>query len=198
MLVLGILWVGAFSIGIAVTNDKVVLFVLRALAGLGYVAVFRLGSLTDIPLYSAAAGIPSAINLIIHVFPGENEQHVALAAFGGAGELANIGGFIIGGILLLASWRWVFWLLPIVCFPLAGLAAWLVPGREVLKRYQVQGLRREAMGEGASAERARELLSTLEADGEQLKFDYVGSFLVVAAAVLSVFGLTDGGEGSGW
>ncbi|GHJ87023.1 hypothetical protein NliqN6_3425 [Naganishia liquefaciens] len=181
MLVLGILWVGAFSIGIAVTDDKVVLFVLRAFAGLG-----------------AAAGIPAAINLIIHVFPGEAEQHVALAAFGGAGELANIGGFIIGGILLLASWRWVFWLLPIVCFPLAGLAFWLVPGREVLKQYQLQGLRREAETEGTGAERARELLRTLEVDGDALKFDYVGSFLVVAAAVLSVFGLTDGGEGSGW
>ena len=39
MLVLGILWVGAFSIGIAVTDDKVVLFVLRAFAGLGYVNI---------------------------------------------------------------------------------------------------------------------------------------------------------------
>lgn len=92
----------------------------------------------------------------------------------------------------------MFWLLPIVCFPLAALAWWLVPGREVLKRYQRQGLRREAEGEGSGSERARELLRTLEVDGEALKFDYVGSFLVVAAAVLSVFGLTDGGEGSGW
>lgn len=38
MLVLGITWVGAFSIGIALAQDKVVLFVLRALAGLGYVS----------------------------------------------------------------------------------------------------------------------------------------------------------------
>jgi hypothetical protein len=33
--VMGITWVGALSIGIAVATDKVVLFVLRALAGLG-------------------------------------------------------------------------------------------------------------------------------------------------------------------
>jgi hypothetical protein len=85
-----------------------------------------------------------------------------------------------------------------VCFPLAGVAIWLVPERDVLKRYQLQGLRREAEGEGSGADRAKELLRTLEVDGEALKFDYVGSFLVVAAAVLSVFGLTDGGEGSGW
>lgn len=39
MLVLGITWVGAFSIGIAVTDSKIVLFILRALAGLGYVVI---------------------------------------------------------------------------------------------------------------------------------------------------------------
>ncbi|KAJ9093515.1 hypothetical protein QFC21_006348 [Naganishia friedmannii] len=181
MLVLGITWVGAFSIGIAVTSDKVVLFLLRAFAGLG-----------------AAAGIPAAINLIIHVFPRETEQHIALAAFGGAGELANIGGFVIGGILLLAGWRWVFWLLPIVCFPLALLAFLIVPKREMLKAYQLQGLREEAESDTEAADRAIELLRTLEEEPIGLKFDYVGSFLVVAAAVLSVFGLTDGGEGSGW
>lgn len=181
MLVLGITWVGAFSIGIAVTSDKVVLFLLRAFAGLG-----------------AAAGIPAAINLIIHVFPRETEQHIALAAFGGAGELANIGGFIIGGILLLAGWRWVFWLLPIVCFPLALLAFLIVPNRETMKAYQLQGLRDEAESDTEAASRAIELLRTLEEEPIGLKFDYVGSFLVVAAAVLSVFGLTDGGEGSGW
>jgi MFS family permease len=147
---------------------------------------------------SAAAGIPAAINLIIHVFPRETEQHIALAAFGGAGELANIGGFIIGGILLLAGWRWVFWLLPIVCFPLALLAFFIVPKRETLKAYQLQGLREEAESDTEAAARATELLRTLEEEQIGLKFDYVGSFLVVAAAVLSVFGLTDGGEGSGW
>lgn len=105
---------------------------------------------------------------------------------------------MLGGILLLASWRWVFWLLPIVCFPLAGLAFWLIPEKKVLKRYQLQGLQRQAEAEGAGAERAKELLRTLDVVGKKMKFDYVGSFLVVAAALLSVFGLTDGGEGGGW
>lgn len=84
-----------------------------------------------------------------------------------------------------------------MCFPLAGLAWWFVPPREVLKRWQRQGLEDEAQGEGDDAERARELLRSLEGEAGG-GFDYVGSVLVVAAAVLSVFGLTDGGEGSGW
>jgi MFS family permease len=148
--------------------------------------------------FRAAAGIPASINLIIHLFPRAAEQHVALAAFGGAGELANVGGFILGGVLLLAGWRWVFWLLPIVCFPLAAVAWFVIPKQEVLKRYQLQGLREEAESQGVGSERAREVLKTLEVEQEALKFDYIGSFLVVSAAVLSVFGLTDGGEGSGW
>lgn len=66
-----------------------------------------------------------------------------------------------------------------------------------MKAWQRQGLEDEAAGEGDDALRARELLAALEVE-EGGKFDYVGSALVVAAAVLSVFGLTDGGEGSGW
>lgn len=68
----------------------------------------------------------------------------------------------------------------------------------MLKAWQRQGLVIEAQGEGGDARRARELLRTLDGEEGGARFDYVGSFLVVAAAVLSVFGLTDGGEGSGW
>lgn len=67
-----------------------------------------------------------------------------------------------------------------------------------MKAYQLQGLKDEAESDTEAAGRAIELLRTLEEEPIGLKFDYVGSFLVVAAAVLSVFGLTDGGEGSGW
>lgn len=144
---------------------------------------------------SAAASIPAALNLIVHIFPGEIEQHVALACFGGAGELANVSGFILGGVLLLASWRWVFWLLPIVCFPMALVTFFLIPSRKHLKMYQLAGLRREIL-EGS--ERAEKILKALEASEMSNKFDFVGTFLIVAAAVLSIFGLTDGGESAGW
>jgi MFS family permease len=144
---------------------------------------------------SAAASIPAALNLIVHIFPGEIEQHVALACFGGAGELANVSGFILGGVLLLASWRWVFWLLPIVCFPMALVTFFLIPSRKHLKMYQLAGLRREIL-EGS--ERAEKILKALEGSEMSNKFDFVGTFLIVAAAVLSIFGLTDGGESAGW
>jgi MFS family permease len=146
--------------------------------------------------HRAAASIPAALNLIIHLFPGEAEQHIALASFGGAGELANVCGFLLGGVLLLASWRWVFWLLPIVCFPMALGGLWLIPSREVLKGYQLEGLRREVQ---AGSKRAEEELRAIE-ESEMGRggFDYVGTFLIVAGAVLTIFGLTDGGESGGW
>jgi hypothetical protein len=146
--------------------------------------------------HRAAASIPAALNLIIHLFPGEAEQHIALASFGGAGELANVCGFLLGGVLLLASWRWVFWLLPIVCFPMALGGSWLIPSREVLKGYQLEGLRREVQ---AGSKRAEEELRAIE-ESEMGRggFDYVGTFLIVAGAVLTIFGLTDGGESGGW
>jgi MFS family permease len=156
---------------------------------IGMVMVF------DVDVDSAAASIPAALNLIVHIFPGEIEQHVALACFGGAGELANVSGFILGGVLLLASWRWVFWLLPMVCFPMAVVTFFLIPSRKDLKMYQLAGLRKEIL-EGS--ERAEKILKALEASEMSNKFDFVGTFLIVAAAVLAIFGLTDGGESAGW
>jgi hypothetical protein len=57
------------------------------------------------------------------------------------------------------------------------------------------GLRREIL-EGS--ERAEKILKALEGSEMSNKFDFVGTFLIVAAAVLSIFGLTDGGESAGW
>ncbi|KAJ9095175.1 hypothetical protein QFC20_006714 [Naganishia adeliensis] len=203
MLVLGITWVGAFSIGIALAQDKVVLFVLRALAGLG-----------------AAAGIPASINLIIHVFPDQQSQHLALAAFGGAGELANVRTAsppFRPHALTRSTFSWkrdkrlhrrrcspprrlALGILapPDRLFPIGGAGGVVGTASE-----RVEGVAEAGVGRGGErcadgdARRARELLRTLEGDAGGA-FDYVGSFLVVAAAVLSVFGLTDGGEGSGW
>lgn len=124
----------------------------------------RMSTLTDTS-HRAAVGIPASINLIIHLFPRAAEQYVALAAFGGAGELANVGGFILGGVR-------VFWLLPIVCFPLAAVAWFVIPNQEVLKRYQLQGLKEEAESQGVGSARSKEVLKMLKVEQVALKFDY--------------------------
>jgi hypothetical protein len=77
-----------------------------------------------------------------------------------------------------------------------AIISWLlVPSKQVLKTYQLHGLTEEA---ATGSERAVVVLKTLQDSQMQGKFDFVGSFLVVAAAVLTVFGLTDGGESGGW
>lgn len=58
----GFLWLAVFSLGIGFTTDKVTMIVLRALSGIG-----------------AAATIPAALNLIVHLFPEEREQARAIS-----------------------------------------------------------------------------------------------------------------------
>lgn len=87
-------WVGIFSLAIGFVDDKITFFVLRAFKGIG-----------------AAACIPSALHLIVHIFPREAEMHFALSVFGASGEVANVAGFLLGGVLLLATWRAIFWIL---------------------------------------------------------------------------------------
>lgn len=78
---------------------------------------------------------------------------------------------------------------------MALVTFFLIPSRKHLKMYQLAGLRREIL-EGS--ERAEKILKALEESEMSNKFDFVGTFLIVAAAVLSIFGLTDGGESAGW
>jgi MFS family permease len=59
--IIGFTWVGATSLGSAFVNDKIAMFVLRAFTGIG-----------------AAFTIPSAIKLIVTLFPEEKEQSMAI------------------------------------------------------------------------------------------------------------------------
>ncbi|WP_147796684.1 MFS transporter [Cellulomonas sp. Y8] len=59
---------------------------------------------------AAAASVPSALRLLLHVTPGEAERRSALAAWSAAGAAAGAAGFVVGGLLVDAwDWRAVFW-----------------------------------------------------------------------------------------
>lgn len=51
---------------------------------------------------------------------------------------------------------------------------------------------------GAGDKQAAVLLAELEGLTHPTRFDYVGTGLLLAASVLTIFGLTDGSEGGGW
>lgn len=85
--------------------------------------------------------IPSALTLLVGIFPEPHEQAQAIGAFGGSGGVGNgtlsgpcvyftyqltyhlVLGLLIGAIFVkLASWRWIFWFIAIIAFPIAILS----------------------------------------------------------------------------
>ena len=99
--------------------------------------------------------IPSALTLLVNVFPEPTEQARAIGVFGGCGAVGNgeksyfcsrlrtsradhercagstVLGLIIGAIFVqYASWSWVFWFVALVCMPIAALCVFLIPKQE--------------------------------------------------------------------
>lgn len=107
----GAVMLGCISIGAGFVGDKITLIVLRALSGI-----------------AASLTIPSALTLLVEVFPEPNEQSRAIGVFGGCGAIGNVLGLIIGAIFVqFANWSWVFWFVAILAIPIGGLCMWLAP-----------------------------------------------------------------------
>lgn len=83
---------------------------------------------------TAAMVTPAAMALISDLFPDGTRRGRAIAAFAGLGGIAGTSGSLIGGLLLLGSWRWVFLVnLPLtLTIVLAGRR--LLPAREGASR----------------------------------------------------------------
>ncbi|KIM87717.1 hypothetical protein PILCRDRAFT_258683 [Piloderma croceum F 1598] len=107
----GLALLGSISLGAGFSNDKIVLIVLRALTGI-----------------AAALTIPSALTLIVNIFPEPLEQARAIGLFGGCGCVGNVLGLIIGAIFVqFMSWRWVFWFMALMITPIALACVIIVP-----------------------------------------------------------------------
>ncbi|KZT37994.1 MFS general substrate transporter [Sistotremastrum suecicum HHB10207 ss-3] len=152
---------GVLSIIAGFMNNKVGLLVFRALCGI-----------------AGACTIPSALNLIVHLFPKHQEQSRALGIFGGTGAVANVLGLVIGAILTqYASWRWVFWFAAVIVIPVSGMCVFLIPkdaasGSEII------------IENGVKVEKAKGL-------------DAIGVSVLTAAMILFIFAITSGSS-SGW
>ncbi|EIN11256.1 MFS general substrate transporter [Punctularia strigosozonata HHB-11173 SS5] len=112
--IIGFVGLSALCIGAGFSHSKIVLIVLRALAGM-------IASLT----------IPAALALLVNVFPEPTEQARAIGIFGGSGAIGAVLGFIVGGIFVqFTTWPWIFWFLAIVSVVLAAVAYVLIPKQE--------------------------------------------------------------------
>jgi MFS family permease len=70
--VAGVGVLGFISLGAGFLNAQIPLIILRALGGI-----------------AAAQTIPSALTLLVNVFPEPDEQALAIGVFGGTGAVAN-------------------------------------------------------------------------------------------------------------
>ncbi|KAI0804543.1 major facilitator superfamily domain-containing protein [Irpex lacteus] len=154
----GIFMLGVLSIGAGFVNSKIVLIVLRALSGL-----------------AASLTIPSALSLLVDVFPEKKEQARAIGIFGGCGAVGNVLGLIVGAIFVqYANWSWVFWFVAIVATLIGVAGTVFIPGGLMPTTPAVPGKPRWKA------------------------LDLGGVSILTAALILFIFAVTSGGASTGW
>ncbi|KAI0791390.1 MFS general substrate transporter [Abortiporus biennis] len=157
--IVGAAILGIFSIAAGFVHDKISLIVLRALSGI-------FASLT----------IPSALTLLVNLFPQPVEQARALGVFGGCGAVGNVLGLIIGAIFVeFATWKWVFWFVAVIAIPIASACTILIPE---------QTANPSDATHGSTASRLKSL-------------DLLGVTTLTVALILFIFAVTSASD-AGW
>ncbi|KAG6864100.1 hypothetical protein C0991_012480 [Blastosporella zonata] len=149
--------IAVFSLAAGFVRTQVPLIILRALMGVG-----------------AALTVPSALYLIIHLFPNPASQSKAVALFAASAALGNVIGLIIGALIVsFSSWPWVFYTFAIIGGVLVIVVTLLSP----------------------SPRRAH--VSALDKARRFKRLDLTGVFLLTSGLVLFIFGVTTGSV-NGW
>ncbi|KAF9220638.1 MFS general substrate transporter [Gyrodon lividus] len=154
----GVSALGLLSVGAGFLNDKIAIIIFRALTGI-----------------ASAMTIPSALTLLVNIFPDPLEQARAIGVFGGCAAVANVLGLLIGAFFVQwASFHWVFWFVGLVAMPVALGCLFIIPP-EVAK-------------------------SADEPDTRIAKWkslDLIGVSLLTVALILFIFAITSGSV-DGW
>ncbi|KAG6905574.1 hypothetical protein DXG01_001913 [Tephrocybe rancida] len=147
----------AFSLAAGFVRTQVPLIILRALMGVG-----------------AALTVPSALYLIIHIFPNPAQQSKAVALFGASAALGNVIGLVIGALIVsFSSWPWVFYTFAIIGAVLVVVVTILSP----------------------SPRRAH--VSAFDKARRFKRLDLTGVLFLTSGLVLFIFGVTTGSV-NGW
>ncbi|KIM64435.1 hypothetical protein SCLCIDRAFT_1167150 [Scleroderma citrinum Foug A] len=149
----GVTALGLLSLGAGFVNNKLVLIVLRSLSGI-----------------ACAMSIPSALTLIVRIFPDPAQQARAVGIFGGCGAIADVLGFIIGAVFVQwVTYRWIFWFIGLAAL-LAGLIGAVVIPAHLGKAWRTD----------------EKFIPTWR------DFDIVGTSVLTAALALFIFAVTTG------
>jgi EmrB/QacA subfamily drug resistance transporter len=116
---------GGFLIGVAVFT--IASAACAAATGVGLLVAFRI-----VQALGAALLVPTSLGLVLAAYPPERRAG-AVRIWAATSGLAAALGPVLGGLLVQASWRWVF----VVNVPI-GIAA-MVAGRRVLPRIAAEG-----------------------------------------------------------
>jgi EmrB/QacA subfamily drug resistance transporter len=74
--------------------------------------------------------VPASLSLLLAIVPA-SERAAAIGSWSAIGALGAALGPVIGGLLVEASWRWVFWVnLPVAVAAVIAASAWLPESRE--------------------------------------------------------------------
>ncbi|KAF9262403.1 MFS general substrate transporter [Marasmius fiardii PR-910] len=153
---------GIFALVAGFVRNQIALIVMRALMGIG-----------------ASLTVPSALHLIISMFPDPLTQSKAIAAFAGTSAIGNILGLFIGALLVeFTTWPWVFFFITITGIVAAALALICSPNVKHLKAPSPKGLPESITG-------------------KVKRLDPIGISILTIAIILFVFAVTSGSI-SGW
>ncbi|KAJ7877970.1 major facilitator superfamily domain-containing protein [Mycena olivaceomarginata] len=154
----GAVSMGVFALINGFIRNKIPLLVVRALTGAA-------GALT----------IPSAMHLIVHMYPDPSDQAKAVTAFGAMGGIGIVMGLIIGALFVsFTSWPWVFYFSASVSGVIGVSAILLIPN-----------LRRTV-----AESRAQKILRLR-------RLDLLGVLMFTVASILFIFSITSGSI-DGW
>ncbi|EPQ56836.1 MFS general substrate transporter [Gloeophyllum trabeum ATCC 11539] len=107
----GVFVFGAVSLGSGFVTNKIVFLVFRAIVGI-----------------AASLTIPSALRLVVLLFPDPSSQARAIAGFSCSVAVGNLLGLVLGAVFVqLASYRWIFYFEAMISLPIALLCMFLVP-----------------------------------------------------------------------
>ncbi|KAG2113483.1 major facilitator superfamily domain-containing protein [Suillus discolor] len=107
----GVSFFGVISLCAGFVSDTIPIIVLRALVGI-----------------ASSMTVPSALALLVKVFPEPLEQAHAIGVFGGCACISNSLGLMIGAMFVQwASYHWVFWFMAIVAVPTALACVFIIP-----------------------------------------------------------------------